>query len=1457
MIERTFRDIPEDRIREAEQQAFLVSLGWLQGSTWDDLLQSMRVLLISEAGAGKTHECSVRAKRLWDAGEPAFFIDLTALAQKDLRSLLDMDEEARFDSWHASQSDVATFFLDSIDELKLTSGSFELALKGFKKGIGSQLQRTRIVITTRPVPFDKQLVRDTLPVPSERSANSDGEAFADIAMRDSNEIGDDCSMGQAPEWRTVGLMPLSDEQIVEFARNQRVDDPDRLLEDLQRRNALEFARRPQDLIELCADWREHRQIRTHREQVETNVRVKLLPGENRHEPAELSVGRAIEGASKIALASQMTRRQTIRFSAASDTGGKEAALDPAIILPDWKPNERRALLERALFGFASYGRVRFHHRSVAEYLAAERLSVLRKQGMSLKALKRLLFAETKGKTIVRPSKRSVASWLALKEDRIFQLLRDNEPAVLLDEGDPESLTQEQRIQAIRAYAERYGPDGWRGLQVPRIQAHRFASGELADEINRIWKEGVENPELRVILMNLIDAGCIVSCSDIAVQVARDATASNAERMAALDALVSLDEKRLTEIATGVAEADVPWSDWVAQGAILRLFPRFMSIKQLCQTLRRMKQKGRSEVGDLSWHLPRLISRSSFDARDLEELRDGLVRLVSEGMAWQEAWPHITSARPGLCGALAATCALGLEISRDERWLRACMLALRLHYPDHGRDEPVNSLRERLTSLNADDNSRLFWVCNAWLKSLHDEKNPWDRLRGITGHHGPVQLRSDRDLEWIKAALGDSGRDAGARALLLEAAVHLSRNPNAREQHYEELKRLVVDEPSLTGRIDDWVNSSVRDEHQSFWELLDEQHRRLKDEQVQRRQLEERRKSEERDRWIQLWCEVADHPETAFSREKGLGTARELLNVMAHDGGKIRSFGWNRRFIEGHFNRETADRETADRLRQLLMKIWRDDRPIFPSEIPKGERYTNLARWDPGLAGIFAEAEEPEWASALSDEEARLAARYALIQPFGLPQWIEALAEAHPGAVDQTLGKELSWELKQAPGTHDHSRVLQAIAHHGPESVARKLMPRLEAWLSQCGDRVGDASNENGIAERTRRVARVISRHGDEAAIEKLKETSLARLRQQLPFALCVVWFSTLMRIDPAAGVEMLEERLAKIEPAERSEAVTWFACLFGDRDNAIGLGGERFAPRVLLRLVRLAYLHVRIEDDAVHDGTYTPDARDDAEQARNSIVTALLNAKGEEGLAVKLEMAVDPLCEHFKDRILAMAEEAWAQEIDADALDDRQAAALDQSGEAPALTNESMFAILKDRLSDLDELLMQDGSPREAWAGMLDEKLMRREIARELGHAANSVYKVDQEAVTAEEKETDIRLLSTASAHEAVIELKLGDKRYSAQELRNAIESQLVRKYMAADNRRAGALLMTLAEDKTWKHPDDQRKIDVDGLLGLLNNEADRVQAASGGTILVAVHFLDLRPRLRPERSPSGQVERQ
>ena len=1424
MIERTFRDIPKGKLYEADQRSFLVSLGWSRGSTWTDLLSSNRVLIVSEAGAGKTHECRERAQCLWDAGEPAFFVELSGLALGDL--LLSTEEQARLDAWRASQSDVATFFLDSIDELHLSLGSFEQALKRLNRKIGTHLRRARIIITTRPIPFDEELVRLLLPIPPAPATEPNEEIFADIAMGIHEppqiDVEDDTA---PPEWRTVALMPLSDEQIAEFAMAQGVEDSMVLLGELKRRNAQEFARRPQDLIELCADWREHRCIRTHRDQVRANVRVKLQPRDGRREVAELSTDKATEGASRLALALSVTRRMTIRHSAASDDVQDHAALDPAKILPDWRQDERRALLERPLFGFASYGRVRFHHRSVAEYLAAERLLALRQRNMPVRALIRLLFAQSHDKTIVLPSKRPIAGWLALSEDRIFEMLRDHDPSVLVNEGDPESLGVARRIQLLRAYVKRYGQGGWRGLSVPHIQIHRFASPELANALGQLWRKGIENPDVRLTLLGLIAEGPIPDCADIAHEVTCNAEASDVERTVALDAMVASRDPRLAKIAADVAAAEPTWPATLARLVVPRLFPQDFTVDQLCQTLS-WTQEPTHSAGDLSWELPRLIETAELDARTLEELRDGLVQLISAGLRWREEWPHVVSDRLHLCNTLAATCIRGLKGSTSNEWLCASVLSLHQSRRKYSVDDAQRALRERLANLSADENERCFWAADTLMQSLRAIEDPWDRLAQITLHDGPVNLYADRDLNWVKNSLGDTERSEGDRGMLLLAAMRLGPAQEQWSQHVSSLRPLVADCPNLLEVVDKRLRPAKRDKE------LERREQTL----VERQRQQERLREENKGSWIRFWREVAEHPETAFSPDRTGNTAWNLWRAMSSVGKHGRASGWNRRFIEEHFGNATADR-----LRCALMQVWRDAHPTLSSERPEESRNTYLEHWQLGLAGIHAESEDPSWAVRLSKEEATLAARYVPLEFDGMPAWIENLVDLHPDAVDSILGNELSWELKREPGVHSQSRLLQHIGP-APRSVARLFLPRLRAWLNSDG--IVDSLRENLVwfTERLRQVIAVMQAHGDEETRAHLLDVARDRLQRDPPKQLAFVWLRAVMETDPDLGVKTLEFRIRNVEPDVRSEAVEWFSTLFGDRHDQINLKQSAYTPNLLLELLRLAYRHVRVVDDVKHDGTYTPDTRDHAEFARNCILTTLLETKGEAGWASKLEFANDPLCSHAKDRIIAITEEHWAKEIDSVEFDEIQAVALDKTGEAPASTNEALFAILVDRLADLDELLLRDTSPREAWAGIRNERVMRREIARELENSANGLYRVDQEAVTADEKETDIRLRSVLSDHQAVIELKRADQR-SAHDLRNAIYEQLVKRYMWAENTKSGCLLLTLSENRKWKHPDTRKLIGVLELISLLETEAQRVEATTGGEISLVVHLLDLRPR--------------
>jgi hypothetical protein len=1187
-IQRSFRDLSAAEVGDIEQASVLVRDGWRGSFGWDELLRSDRVLIVSEAGAGKTYECQTQQVRLWKAGEPAFFLDLATLAGSSVRDMLSQKEEQRFEAWLRSQSEFATFFLDSIDELKLTLGKFDQALKRLNKALAGQLGRARIIVTTRPVPVDRELIVRHLPIPASAEAEPTAEAFADMVMDRGKKKPAGVSKPKA--WRNVGLVPLSRDQIREFAVLQRVPDPDALLADIRQRDAEDFAERPQDLVELCADWREHHRIRTHREQVETNIATKLKPNTERKERAELSQDKAVAGASSLALAAMLTRKLTLRHSVDSDgVNASEAALDVSKALPGWGADERATLLERPLFGFASYGRVRFHHRSVVEFLAAKRLDALLARGVSIKAIKRLLFTETaQGVRTVRPSMRAVAAWLALSRDTVFDDIVAIDPAVVLDHGDPQSLRPDQRIRALDAYVSRFGGGGWRGLGAPRIQVHRFASAELSDTVKRLWAMGIENSEVRELLLQMIGTGRLEGCADIAHTVAMDSVRTVGERSLAIDALMQLSDTRLDAIGISLQTDVARWPDAMARRAALDLFPEHLPITRLLDILRRVKENPRT-VGDLNYKLPREIESVDLSPEYLDQLRQGLTELIVDGATWeQDKFPHLRTKRPDLMAALVAAChrqsAQGI---RTEPWVTSSLLAIRLSNEEHNEKEAMAELRRALADLPAEAREAAFWREDVFLANLHRSKDAWQRVFDLF-RYGGIQLNDEKDARWVRRRLSDPTELLEHREMMLWVEmVLLNRTATDHREQLEGLRPLVSDAPSLVVIIDNRLKPQGGSAELRRMEAQNEKHTKHA----------ERRNAEAHASWVTFWREIVGDPGKAFAADRAESTAWNLWQAVERSGDESRASGWNRRFIEAQFGKDVADR-----LRETMMAAWRKDRPTLRSERPDNEKNTFLVRWQFGLAAIAAEAEDPNWAKRLTEQEAELACRYAPIELNGFPSWLESLAVEHPAAVDRVLGEELTRSLREAIDANGHSIFLQNISH-ASAIVAALFVPPIRAWFVEVA-KADTKFNDPQLEQNLRQAVEILVKSGNEDDRNCIKVTAKQKLTNGVGMPFAGVWLPALLRLDPLAGVDALERGLNGSVVTTSGAGVQLFARLFDGDHGGIGvdLSAPGFTPPILLRLARLAYQQVQIGHDTHHEGHYSPDTRDHAERGRNAVL---------------------------------------------------------------------------------------------------------------------------------------------------------------------------------------------------------------------------------------------------------------
>ena len=501
-LQRRFHELTDSDLEDTESLLIWSGSGFGPDIGWSELLQYARVILLAEAGSGKTEEMREQARRLAGEGRFAFFIPLESLGQGrgQVTDPLSPTEEKRFDQWKAEGKEPAWIFLDAVDELKLVEGKLDRALNRLSKAIDGHLGRTRIIISCRPSDWrsgsDPNTVQHRLPVPEvrrESSARPPEEVFID-ALR--NERGGRSHVSPAEEeipaqerMRTVAMLPMSDSQIKQFAKCHGLNDASTFLAEIARQDAWAFARRPLDLIALIEIWSRSGRLGTRAEQHEANVAAKLKDDPERPDRGVLTDTKARLGVERLALALALTRTRTIRSPDQTlERHRTDGVLDAETILPDWTPAERQALLRRALFDPATYGRVRFHHRSVQEYLAAQRLRGLRKKGMPIKALRRLLFAQHYGVEVVFPSMREIAAWLALWIDAVRKELIRREPETLISLGDPGSLDLATRREHLRAFVAEYGRGGWRGLNISFTEVRRLAHPELASVIRECWGE---------------------------------------------------------------------------------------------------------------------------------------------------------------------------------------------------------------------------------------------------------------------------------------------------------------------------------------------------------------------------------------------------------------------------------------------------------------------------------------------------------------------------------------------------------------------------------------------------------------------------------------------------------------------------------------------------------------------------------------------------------------------------------------------------------------------------------------------------------------------------------------------------------------------------------------------------------------------------------------------------------
>jgi hypothetical protein len=597
---------------------------------WDDLLKLRRVVFLAEAGSGKTTEMTARARQQLDAGHPSFYASLEDVGRSGLETALRPADRARLVAWLASEQD-GWFFIDSVDEAKHSGLKLRTALRAIAAAIAGAERRAHVVLSGRYTDWqfrqDLAQLNEELPIPADQALPPPPTPDELVISTINHERP---KAPPPPEKAIVVVMTgLDAERVRLFAKGKNVQNLDAFIGQIEAANLWQFARRPLDLDWLVEFWHSHGRLGSLAEMLEVCLAERLQESNlDRARQDNLDVARAMHAVERIGAAMVFGRKSTIRVPDAEITlNADPSSLDLADVLPDWSPQDRSLLLQRAVFDPATVGRARFHNDNqgvVRAYLAARWLQRLRQSNLSQQGLYDLLFAETYGVEVIKPSMQETASLLSLWDENVAKEVTRRQPFLLLTAGDPATLSRQTRESLLNQVIEKIAS----GERVPLLDfdtLKRFCRPDLAHVVRKLWDAYGAHAEACRFLLRVIWLGGIKECADLADKIVFGPKPERHVSIVAGRALMAAgDEATKARYGAFIKTNCGSLPNTVVWDALECLFPCHLGIGDLLYILSHVDVTDSDGGLGLDWHGPKLIERLTSQA-DLERLVDALVK----------------------------------------------------------------------------------------------------------------------------------------------------------------------------------------------------------------------------------------------------------------------------------------------------------------------------------------------------------------------------------------------------------------------------------------------------------------------------------------------------------------------------------------------------------------------------------------------------------------------------------------------------------------------------------------------------------------------------------------------------------------------------------------------------------------------------------------------------------------
>ena len=1213
-LDRRFLDVTE--LTEPEESAlrsYTASLlGKEAGIGWADLLESRIVVILGEPGSGKTWELRNQAKLLKNQGF-AFFIPLDRLVEGPLEGALYPTDESLFLKWKKIGGKV-TFFLDSVDEGKFRKQQdFARALDSFVRGVGlPRIRIVRAVISSRV---------------SEWRIHADREEIFqrfDLTWSDKQDAGK--STTKTPEFRVVQLEPLDRSRVRKFAEEIGLENPKLFLEAIDVQHAWEFVHRPIDVADLISYWLEHRRLGTLSELIDFNLSKNLRETPERIQNDPLTPQLSRIGAECLGAAVIFCRRFNFFIPDTIPPDDTSGALVAEQCLPgDWPSAMGRAMLSRAVFDAASYGRIRFHHRRIAEYLAASWLAQRMKEGCPYPVLEDLLFVHHENRMIIRPSLKPVAAWLATGNESWNRRLREqiltSAPDLFLTLGDPQSLPVEYKKSLLQNLITRY-----RGRQRIFLDADAEAMSRMADPalstlIIALLEETTTPIDIKILLLQIIRHGRLQGCLDVALNIVESTNEPELLKSYAVAAIRDIGDKEARHRLSKISKRFDRIENHLCALICEAIYPEAIGPQGLATLLEKTEKVDRYSV-DLPWYLKKHLEENLPTEQATDMLKE-LLRLAQEpphlkhngeDAPVSDRFYWLGEVIPGVLIHLLKRLTLQnheIEIAAKALWLlrnfRRC--------GKMSRDLPG----ELNTLLNGHPSVRqaYFRIRFEEICQKKPEKKPSAFL--IYDYYDVVKQR-EGDIDWLIKDIHESPSEENRTTALL-FAVDLWHSSGRKRFIKKMIKQSIKGNSELLNlfKKESKIRITQKIRHflyrrgiyswdQTYWRFknaIGNRYSKFRDQIWLYRNLKNLRNGKAIYALSGLTREAASENYQHWGTNSWLPLNAKRGVVIA----RAAATGWK--------------------------VTWRRWTPPLPHEKPKPNETDH--RVIIGLSGINISLADGELDfPTMPSGEARLACRYAVNGMNGFPRWLSALAEHHPDAVRDVLSECVRGEWN-IPADREHAHgVLSSIRYHGKDICSLITEVILEQF------KVSDPLHYDVLEEALSILMSLPN--PPRLALASLATQRLVNYTIHDPRF--ILWMVVLFHLDSNVALKQLKDMLS--ETSDSTGLMVGICAGLSTRfhrEYPLIENPDYLSAKVMSEFIPLVFRYINVEEDIdrIHGGAYTPTARDHAQEFRSGLIERFSRVPGREVDDVLGSLSGDPMFMRYRDYILHLVEKRAEQ----------------------------------------------------------------------------------------------------------------------------------------------------------------------------------------------------------------------